>query len=139
MANPFKEAEKAKKKSPGSKGQELKEEQGSGQETEVPAVDNDVREGQTQELVVAAGETQAAESAPVSEVKKTSLASIYEDQRKFDLESRSVRLQIVITPSIAKKLEWLDKTNQIKSRNDLVNFLLERYVETKDFSGMEEK
>ena len=43
-------------------------------------------------------------------------------------EMRSKRVQIVIKPSVNEKLNQLAKNGTIKSKNDLVNFLLERYI-----------
>lgn len=43
-------------------------------------------------------------------------------------ETRSQRVQIVIKPSVNAKLDSLVEQKKIKSKNDLVNFLLENYV-----------
>lgn len=42
-------------------------------------------------------------------------------------ERRSVKLNILVTPSIAEQLDDAAKKGTIKSRNDLINFLLEDY------------
>ena len=44
-------------------------------------------------------------------------------------EIRSKRLQFVVKPSVNKELDRLVKQKKIKSKNDLVNFLLEQYIE----------
>ena len=44
-------------------------------------------------------------------------------------ETRSKRIQIVIKPSVNKELDRLVKQKKIKSKNDLVNFLLESFIE----------
>ena len=43
-------------------------------------------------------------------------------------EMRSKRVQFVIKPSVNEKLDELAKNGAIKSKNDLVNFLLENYI-----------
>ena len=43
-------------------------------------------------------------------------------------ETRSQRVQIVVKPSVNDKLDLLVKQKKIKSKNDLVNFLLESYI-----------
>ena len=43
-------------------------------------------------------------------------------------ETRSKRIQIVIKPSVNKELDRLVKQKKIKSKNDLVNFLLESFI-----------
>ena len=44
-------------------------------------------------------------------------------------ETRSKRIQIVIKPSVNKELDRLVKQKKNKSKNDLVNFLLESFIE----------
>ena len=43
-------------------------------------------------------------------------------------ETRSQRVQIVIKPSVNEQLDKLVKQKVIKSKNDLVNFLLESWI-----------
>lgn len=43
-------------------------------------------------------------------------------------ETRSKRIQIVIKPSVNQKLDRLVRQEKIKSKNDLINFLLEQYI-----------
>ena len=43
-------------------------------------------------------------------------------------EKRSQRLQFVVKPSVNEKLDQMVKDGTIKSKNDLVNFLLESYI-----------
>ena len=47
-------------------------------------------------------------------------------------ETRSKRIQIVIQPSVNRKLDRLVKEGKVKSKNDLVNFLLKSYIEQFD-------
>lgn len=49
----------------------------------------------------------------------------YTSQRE---EMRNKRVQFVIKPSVNEKLDELAKSGAIKSKNDLVNFLLESYI-----------
>ncbi len=44
-------------------------------------------------------------------------------------ETRSKRVQFVLKPSVNKELDRLVKQKKIKSKNDLVNFLLEQFIE----------
>lgn len=44
-------------------------------------------------------------------------------------ETRSKRIQIVIKPSVNSELDRFVKIGKIKSKNDLVNFLLEQFIE----------
>lgn len=44
-------------------------------------------------------------------------------------EIRSKRIQIVVKPSVSRELDRLVKQKKIKSKNDLVNFLLESFIE----------
>lgn len=77
---------------------------------------------------------QSVQSAPVAEEPKAanpvskSLNELYEAKRQAEVEPRTVRIQAVVTPTIAAKLDELVASNQIKSRNDLINFLLEGYL-----------
>ena len=43
-------------------------------------------------------------------------------------EKRSRRMQFVVKPSVDRKLDRLVQEGKIKSKNDLVNFLLESYI-----------
>lgn len=43
-------------------------------------------------------------------------------------EKRSQRLQFVVKPSVNARLDELAQNGTIKSKNDLVNFLLESYI-----------
>lgn len=76
-------------------------------------------------------ETQAAvtkEDREKSSATQTHNAPI---QRTYTIrkeETRSKRVQIVIKPSVNKKLDEMAKNGTIKSKNDLVNFLLESYI-----------
>ena len=43
-------------------------------------------------------------------------------------EKRCQRVQIVVKPSVNQKLDLLVQQKKIKSKNDLINFLLESYI-----------
>lgn len=58
------------------------------------------------------------------------LAQIYAAKLQQAPEARSVRIQAVVTPSTAQKLDEAVSKGKIKSRNDLINFLLEGYLKT---------
>lgn len=53
----------------------------------------------------------------------------YHEKNCNEVENRSQRIQIVIKPSVNKELDRLVKQEKIKSKNDLVNFLLESFIE----------
>lgn len=78
---------------------------------------------------------QTPENVPVTEQKKPvpgsgqSLAEIYKEKFQPVAEKRTERIQIVVTPTIAKKLDDLVAAGKIKSKNDLINFLLEGYLD----------
>lgn len=57
-----------------------------------------------------------------------SLAEIYREKFQPAAEKRTERIQIVVTPTISKKLDELVRNEKIKSKNDLINFLLEGYL-----------
>lgn len=80
----------------------------------------------------AANPTGAEIPAPDSTSK--GLAEIYADKmdkRQQESEkARKVRIQVVVTRNTAKMLDELVAQQKIKSKNDLINFLLEGYLET---------
>ena len=43
-------------------------------------------------------------------------------------ETRSHRIQIVVKPSVGQALDRLVEENKIKSKNDLINFLVEEFL-----------
>lgn len=52
----------------------------------------------------------------------------YKASRQGDeVERRSFRMNVLIKPSTAEALDWAVKRGEIQSKNDLVNYLLERY------------
>ena len=57
------------------------------------------------------------------------LASVYAEKKKNLPQTRSVRLQVVITPAISERLDKLVENREIRSKNDLINFLLESYFD----------
>lgn len=135
MANPFKEAAEKKKKSPGGAAE------GTVEVQEVAPVEEVVPVQQTQEAVVPEPVVESRIPEPVEETQNTeitaeqtekldkTLFSSYAEAFKPPAPPRNVRFQIVIPVSIAEKLEKLRKEQKIKSKNDLINFLLERYFE----------
>jgi len=139
MANRF---EKAASKEKHRAGGELPEEltAGMGQVQQAP-VNPPVAEEKTAEaapeapapIVAEAPGAQAAEpAAPVQEEKPNDLVAIYKTKMGAEPEPRNIRLQAVITPTLNNKLNELVTTGAIKSRNDLINFLLERYFKELD-------
>mgnify|MGYP002547505478 FL=1 len=44
-----------------------------------------------------------------------------------EAERRSYRMNVLIKPSTAAALDWAVKKGEIQSKNDLINYLLERY------------
>ena len=60
------------------------------------------------------------------------LASVYAEKKKNLPQTRNVRLQVVITPAISERLDQLVKSHEIRSKNDLINFLLESYFDMLD-------
>ena len=122
MANAFKNAANKGKKPAGGLPEELTA--GAGQEQEVvPAA----------EVETASSEEVREETAPVQEAVKeetaaaNDLVAIYEAKKRAEPEARNVRLQAVITPTLNDKLNEMVAAGKIKSKNDLINFLLERY------------
>lgn len=52
----------------------------------------------------------------------------YRASRQGDeAERRSFRMNVLIKPSTAAALDWAVKRGEIQSKNDLINYLLERY------------
>ena len=78
---------------------------------------------------VAAVQQKAPEEPGVAAGGGTELAATYESMRQKKPESRTVRLQAVITPSLNEKLSKFLAEGKIDSKNDLINFLLERYFD----------
>ena len=64
------------------------------------------------------------------EKRPAALKDAYKSRPKK--ESRTVKLNILVKPSTAQKLDAAVDRREIKSRNDLINFLLERYLEELD-------
>lgn len=71
-------------------------------------------------------------AAPAPE--KGNLAAVYAEKTVIPKELRTRRIQVVVTPSIEEKLNELVAERKIRSKNDLINFLLESY-----FAMLEEK
>ena len=64
-----------------------------------------------------------------------SLSEMYQGTMQLQNEKRSYRFNILIRPSLAKKMEQAAAEGKIKSRNDLINFLLERYFDELGYKG----
>ena len=47
-----------------------------------------------------------------------------------ETEARTSRIQVVVTPTTANRLNVLVNQGKIKSRNDLINFLVESYLDS---------
>ncbi len=56
----------------------------------------------------------------------------YQQMHKGKMETRSSKVNILIKPSTAQKLEDAVNNGTIKSRNDLINYLLEKYFEEQE-------
>ena len=135
MPNAFKRAAEKQKTSPGGLPEEITAGQEQAQEKiavetvveEVPVA----KETEIKEEVVQA-ETEVAEIVGKVQEQVTatsSLAASYAE-RKTELDTRSVRLAVFITQSMSEKLNQSVRDRKIKSKNDLVNFLLEQYFES---------
>lgn len=75
-------------------------------------------------------ETPGAKAASVTQTAQASdvpqaLVKGYKDSKE---ERRNVKLNILIRPSTAKLLEKAVQRKEIKSKNDLINYLLEQYL-----------
>ena len=131
--NRFKRAAERQKKTAGGNAGEKPEELTAGANAaaeeapvavpEVPVVQEQVTPPQP-----AVEETQQEKKPAVA-----SLIQSYEATLPAKPEARTSRLNVVITPTLEKKLNDLAKGRipgrQIQSKNDLMNFLLERYFE----------
>ena len=71
-------------------------------------------------------EERGVENTPTTDTHNTDTQTQYTMPQE---ETRSKRIQIVIKPSVNKELDRLVKQKKIKSKNDLVNFLLENFIE----------
>lgn len=123
MSNAFKDAANKQKKQAGGLPAELA---AGREETQVTPP---VAQESPAPAPIPAPVAPAAPVAPVVEDPvDTGLVATYDAQKRVQ-EPRSVRFQAVITQSVNDKLNELANTGKIKSRNDLVNFLLERYLD----------
>lgn len=68
--------------------------------------------------------------APRTNENSLALARGYQKSIEPTVERRSVKVNILITPSLSEALDHAVKHKKIRSRNDLINYLLEQY-----FSG----
>ena len=50
-------------------------------------------------------------------------------------ETRSQRLQIIVKPSVGETLDRMVKENKIKSKNDLINNLIDNFLLENDTAG----
>ena len=55
----------------------------------------------------------------------------YQQVHKGKIETRSAKLNILVKRSTAEKLDEAVNNGDIRSRNDLINYLLEKYFEEK--------
>lgn len=60
---------------------------------------------------------------------KNQLVDVYRQQGRA--ERRSTKLNILVKPSTAQKMDKAVEDGEIKSRNDLINYLLEEYFKKK--------
>ena len=77
---------------------------------------------------------------PVQAVNQQSanpLTEGYQQVHKRKIETRSAKLNILVKPSTAQKLEESVKEGTIRSRNDLINYLLEKYFEEEENAGVD--
>lgn len=127
MSNKFKEAANKEKKQAGGVPEELSA--GKEQPEVNPAATTQEAQPSAPAVKQPAPAALVAPVAPANEdADELSLVSTYEAQKRVQ-EPRSVRFQAVITQSVNAKLDELARSGMIKSRNDLVNFLLERYLD----------
>lgn len=101
------------------------------EQTEVRASGNELKKEQAPvkpaESVPAVQPEPAVESAPAP-AAASSFAGLYASQANFVVEPRNVRIQMVVTQTTAQKLDKLVQDGKIRSKNDLMNFLLEGYL-----------
>lgn len=87
----------------------------------------------TQTVPAAAPVAQAkeapAENQEPAPGSSKSMAAIYANKLQLEDQPRTVRIQAVVTQNTATRLDELVKERKIRSRNDLINFLLEGYLE----------
>lgn len=70
------------------------------------------------------------QQAPVvSQPVTNTLTEGYQQVHKKNIETRSAKLNILVKPSTASKLQESVNKGKIRSRNDLINYLLEKYFE----------
>ena len=128
-SNRFKKAAERQKKPAGGKPEELT----AG--ANVPAGEShvEVPEIPVVHEQVAPPQPVVEEKQPEKKAAAPALAMAYEATLPAKPEPRTARLNVVITPSLDKKLNDLAKGRipgrQIQSKNDLMNYLLTRYFE----------
>ena len=125
MSNAFKKAAEKHKTPPGG----LPEEITAGQENVQEKIQAENEVVETKENMPVQDNTQNdPEEQTTEEVKpENSLAASYKEERKFKRETRSVRVPVTLTPSLNDKLMESLAKGEIRSKNDLIIFLLERY------------
>lgn len=69
------------------------------------------------------------ERAAFQQQSKNQLADVYRQQGRA--ERRSYKLNILVKPSTAQMMDKAVEEGEIKSRNDLINYLLEEYFKKK--------
>ncbi len=136
MSNAFKRAAEKHKTPPGgmpeeiTAGQEQIEEKVTAENIvpEVPEVkEAEVKEEVVQETTEA---VESVEKAP-EQVVANSLAASYAG-RRTEPDTRTSRISVFVTHSISEKLNESVRERKIKSKNDLINFLLEQYFESEN-------
>ena len=76
-----------------------------------------------------AAEKQAEKPAEQGSAAPTEQASIRSTYKEKKRETRSVRTTISLTPRVYEHLTRATEAGDIKSANDLINYLLEQYFE----------
>ena len=157
MANPFKEADKKKKKAPGNRQEMNPQPEVKVTEQEpvvevIPQVEEVPVKTESappqQEVVPAQEPAPVQEAAPVQETQAPVTVQVAVPQAEaksiedhfFDYQKEyygggrqeyvEARKQFTLTPALNKRLTRAVKTKEVRSANVLVNFLLEKY-----FSG----
>ena len=70
-----------------------------------------------------------AQETAQAEAPTGMVVEAYRNTLKAKPEGRTVRLACVVTPRVAQAIERACASGDIKSRNDLVNFLLEKWCD----------
>ena len=73
--------------------------------------------------------TKAASAQMQTGTKLTSQALVkdYQEANREEEEWRNVKLNLLLKPSLVKRLDKAARRKEIRSKNDLINYLLEQY------------